>query len=82
MKRIASLVVPAILFGILLVGSLIIMLIAGAPAEKRANRVVAVMKTIDSNMEFWEVAKTGMREAAKEFDVRLEIVGPWAESDF
>lgn len=81
MRRIASLVVPAILLGILLVGSLIILLIAGTPAEKRENRVVAVMKTIDSNMEFWEVAKAGMREAAKEFNVRLEIVGPWTESD-
>jgi ribose transport system substrate-binding protein len=80
-KRIASLVVPAILLAILLAGSLIIMLIAGSPGEKKETRVVAVMKTINSNMEFWEVAKTGMREAAKEFGVALEIVGPWAESD-
>jgi ribose transport system substrate-binding protein len=80
-KRITSLIVPAILLGMLIAGSLIIMLFAGSPADKKETRVVAVMKTIDSNMEFWEVVKTGMREAAKEFGVRLEIVGPWAESD-
>jgi ribose transport system substrate-binding protein len=81
MKRPASLVVPAILLGILLCGSLIIMLIAGAEPPAARVRVVAVLKTIDVNMEFWEVVKSGMREAAKEFDVDLDVRGPWAESD-
>lgn len=81
MRRSVSLVVPAILFGILLCGSLIIMLIAGAEPPAARIRVVAVLKTIDVNMEFWEVVKTGMYAAAKEFDVDIEVRGPWAESD-
>ena len=81
MRRSVSLVVPAILFGILLGGILIIMLIAGAEPPSERIRVVAVLKTIDVNMEFWEVVKTGMHAAAKEFDVDIEVRGPWAESD-
>lgn len=81
MKRMAKLIVPAILLGILLLGSGIIVLIVGTTPQKREIRVIAVLKTIDLNMEFWEVVKSGMRTAAKELDIVLEIRGPWAESD-
>lgn len=81
MKKMASFVVPAILLGILLIGSYIILLFAGTPARQEPPRITAVLKTIDSNMEFWEVVKSGMRTAATEFSVTLEIFGPWAESD-
>lgn len=81
MKRMATLIVPAILLGILLLGSGIIVLIVGTTPKKREIRVIAVLKTIDLNMEFWEVVKSGMRTAAKELDLGLEIRGPWAESD-
>lgn len=80
MKRLAALVVPAILLGILAVGSLAILLIVG-PAKEGKLRAVAVLKTIDLNMEFWETVKEGMRTAAKDLNVNLEIVGPWTESD-
>ena len=81
MKRIAPFIVPAILLGILLIGSYIILFFAGAPARAEPSRITAVLKTIDSNMEFWEVVKSGMRTAATEFSVPLEIFGPWTESD-
>jgi len=81
MKRMAPFVVPAILLGILLLGSYIILFFAGAPAKQEPPRITAVLKTIDSNMEFWEVVKSGMRTAATEFSVPLEIFGPWTESD-
>lgn len=81
MKRMAPFVVPAILLGILFSGSYIILFFAGAPARAAPPRITAVLKTIDSNMEFWEVVKNGMRTAATEFAVPLEIFGPWAESD-
>ncbi len=81
MRRIASLVAPLALLCILLGGSLAIMLIAGSAPQREPVRIVAVLKTIDSNMEFWEVVKTGMAEAAKEFEVELSIQGPWVESD-
>lgn len=81
MKRIASLVVPSIMLALLLGGSFIILFFAGAPTRKEPPRLAAVLKTIDSNMEFWEVVKSGMRAAATEFGIRMEISGPWVESD-
>jgi ribose transport system substrate-binding protein len=81
MKRIAPFVVPAILMGIIFIGSFIILYIAGTPAQRASPRIAAVLKTIDSNMEFWEVVKSGMQTAATEFSARLEIYGPWMESD-
>lgn len=81
MKRMAPFIVPAIMLGIVLIGSYIILFFAGAPARQAPPRITAVLKTIDSNMEFWEVVKSGMRTAATEFSVPLEIFGPWAESD-
>jgi ribose transport system substrate-binding protein len=81
MKRIAPFVVPAILLGIIFIGSFIILYIAGTPAQRASPRIAAVLKTIDSNMEFWEVVKSGMQTAATEFSARLEIFGPWVESD-
>jgi ribose transport system substrate-binding protein len=77
----APFVVPAIMLGIVLLGSYIILFFAGTPAKQEPPRITAVLKTIDSNMEFWEVVKSGMRTAATEFSVPLEIFGPWAESD-
>ena len=81
MNRIASLVVPAILLGILAAGSLIIVLIVGAAPPPKPVRITAVLKTMDSDMEFWEVVKAGMSTAAKESNASLEILGPPMESD-
>lgn len=81
MKRISSLVVPAIILGILLCGSLIIMLIVGTAPKEKEIRIAAVLKTVDSDMEFWEVVRAGMNAAAKEVGAKLELYGPWAESD-
>jgi len=81
MRRPPSLIVPAALLGILMGGRLLRMAVVGTEAPRTQVRAVAVLKTIDSNMEFWEVVKAGMHAAAKEFDVDLKIRGPWLESD-
>jgi len=80
-RKFSKFVVPAILACILLGGSLIIVFFSGPPPPNAPLRVAVVLKTVDSNMEFWEVVKSGMRVAAQEFGVRLEIYGPWMESD-
>lgn len=81
MRRSASWIAPAALLCMLLAGGVLIMLIAGTDAPEKPARVVAVLKTIDSNMEFWEVVKAGMAAAAKEYDIELSVRGPWVESD-
>jgi ribose transport system substrate-binding protein len=72
--------VPAVLGLILAAGSLIILFFTRAPA-RQGIRVTAVIKAIINDSEFWEVVKTGMRAAADDFGVALDIQGPWAESD-
>ncbi|HOV37856.1 MAG TPA: substrate-binding domain-containing protein [Spirochaetales bacterium] len=81
MSRPSSFIVPAIMVGILLIGSFIILFFAGTPIHEESIDVAVVLKTIDSNMEFWEVVKNGMRSAVKETGVHMEIFGPWTESD-
>jgi ribose transport system substrate-binding protein len=71
---------PAILIFIMLAGSLIILFIT-RPTPRQNIRVVAVIKAVANDSEFWEVVKTGMRAAADEFGITLSIQGPWVESD-
>ena len=80
MRRIRTFMVPAVLGLMLAVGSLIILFLTRAPAQQ-GIRVTAVIKAIINDSEFWEVVKTGMRAAADDFGVALDIQGPWAESD-
>lgn len=81
MKRQSPLVVPAIIVGIMALGSLIIVLSLGGGPRAKRHRVVAVLKTIDRDMEFWVTVQAGMQEAAKEQGVDLELSGPMVESD-
>jgi ribose transport system substrate-binding protein len=71
---------PAILAFILLAGSFIILFFT-RPVPEKTLKVTAVIKAIANDSEFWEVVKTGMRAAADEFGLTLDIQGPWAESD-
>lgn len=81
MKHIAALIVPAIIIFILLFGSLIILFFTGNPSSEKPLTISVILKTIDTNMEFWQVVKSGMQVAASENGVNLEITGPWVESD-
>jgi ribose transport system substrate-binding protein len=81
MKHIAALIVPAIILIILLFGSLVILFFTGNPSPQKPLTVSVILKTIDTNMEFWQVVKNGMQVAATETGVNLEITGPWVESD-
>ncbi|MEJ5187570.1 substrate-binding domain-containing protein [Treponema sp. J25] len=81
MKRRTVFIVPAILLFLLFTGIFIILYFTRTPFPQKEIRVVAVLKTIDTNMEFWEVVKTAMRMAANELGIGLEIVGPPDESD-
>ncbi|MCA0757592.1 substrate-binding domain-containing protein [Paenibacillus sp. N4] len=51
----------------------------GGPAER--PHVIVMVKSTATGMEFWGVLKDGVLEAAKEFDVEVEIVGPERETD-
>jgi ribose transport system substrate-binding protein len=44
-------------------------------------RIAVVIKSTEPSMEFWQVLSDGVRTAAKEFEVRADIVGPGTESD-
>ncbi|TYP79261.1 substrate-binding domain-containing protein [Paenibacillus methanolicus] len=44
-------------------------------------RMIFVIKSVDPTIEFWQVLQDGIREAATEFGVRVEIVGPDNETD-
>ncbi|MFP3091215.1 substrate-binding domain-containing protein [Treponema sp. TIM-1] len=72
--------IPVLLLLIFLGGSLGIFFLVRTPPEQEI-RVTAVIKAIANDSEFWEVLKTGMRAGATEFGLRLDIQGPWAESD-
>jgi ribose transport system substrate-binding protein len=80
MIKLRSLIVPVILLFILFVGSVIILSVTRI-SPKQEIRVTAVIKAIANDSQFWEVVKTGLRAGAGEFDVTLDIQGPWAESD-
>lgn len=45
------------------------------------KRIVMVLKTINEDLEFWQLVKMGAEVAAKELNVNLEIQGPSDESD-
>ena len=45
------------------------------------ERVIVVLKTVGPHMEFWQIVRAGIREAATEYDVDPAIVGPRWERD-
>jgi ribose transport system substrate-binding protein len=79
-RRLRSLVASAIVGIILLAGCLIILFFTRSPLRQEI-RITAVIKAIANDSEFWEVVKTGLRAAAEEFGLKLDIQGPWVESD-
>ncbi|MDR1108924.1 MAG: substrate-binding domain-containing protein [Spirochaetaceae bacterium] len=71
---------PVFLILLLLGGALAVFFLK-QPPRGQDIRLTAVIKAIANDSEFWEVVKTGMRAAADEFGLHLDIQGPWAESD-
>ena len=45
------------------------------------ERVIVVLKTIGPHMEFWQIVRAGIGEAATEYDIEPAIVGPRWERD-
>lgn len=45
------------------------------------ERVFVVLKTVGPHMEFWQIVRAGIREAATEYNVDPAIVGPRLEKD-
>ncbi len=45
------------------------------------ERVIVVLKTVGPHMEFWQIVRAGIREAATEYNVDPAIVGPRWEKD-
>ncbi|WP_028548826.1 substrate-binding domain-containing protein [Paenibacillus sp. UNC451MF] len=52
-----------------------------AKLSTKDSPILFVPKTIDSRVEFWEVMKQGVFAAAKEYGVKVEVVGTVNESD-
>lgn len=49
--------------------------------DPKVRTIIYVPKTIDSNIEFWEVMKQGVATAAKEFGAEVHTVGTDTELD-
>lgn len=45
------------------------------------ERVIVVLKTVGPHMEFWQIVRAGIREAATEYNIEPAIVGPRWERD-
>ncbi|MDA3948310.1 MAG: substrate-binding domain-containing protein [Spirochaeta sp.] len=45
------------------------------------EKVIVVMKTIGPHMEFWQIVRAGIQEAATEYNIEPTIVGPRWERD-
>lgn len=56
---------------------------AGVSAKlaSKDNPILFVPKTTDTRVEFWEVMKQGVFAAAKEYGVKVEVIGTVSESD-
>ncbi len=48
---------------------------------KKEVRIVAVLKSMGPIPKFWEIVKSGIYAASKEFDVKVDVVGPYREED-
>lgn len=75
-----------LLLGVLIV--LVVALVVFLPHAVRSvveppggERVIVVLKTIGPHMEFWQIVRAGIREAATEYNIEPAIVGPRWERD-
>ena len=64
-----------LLFWILVLGFFCCFFFCGCTVSARQPQITVVMKTHPSKVEFWEVAMEGVKTAADEFGVKLEITG-------
>lgn len=73
--------------GIIAVAAALLVFIVTRPAvwsffEPTGNEeIYVVLKTTGPHMEFWQIVRAGIREAATEFDVEPKIVGPQLEKN-
>ncbi|GGG05910.1 substrate-binding domain-containing protein [Paenibacillus abyssi] len=47
----------------------------------KPKQITVVIKSMEQSMEFWQVLSDGVQVAAKEFGVKVKVVGPPTESD-
>ena len=45
------------------------------------TRIAVVFKSTDPSIAFWQIVEAGVKAAAKEFEVRVSVVGPKEEKD-
>ncbi len=67
-----SIIIAAVLY-------IILLNVGGRRNEKevlREKTIIVVLKSVAQPMDFWDVVKTGMEEAARESGVNLEFTGP------
>jgi|YNPMSStandDraft_1061717.scaffolds.fasta_scaffold08183_2 ribose transport system substrate-binding protein len=71
--------VPLILLGILIFGSIVIFFGVRAISPPEPPRVFVIVKTMNPAIAFWQVVLAGIRAAAKEFDLSVSVNGPFDE---
>ena len=72
-----ALLVAVVAAGIVFVPPLVRSLVEPRGGE----RVIVVLKTVGPHMEFWQIVRAGIQEAATEYNVDPAIVGPRWERD-
>lgn len=79
LKTIRIIVLPLLLSLIVII--LIISLLCTNTDTDKNRRIVMLIKTINPAIDFWQIVKAGAEIAAEEYNIELEIKGPWFEKD-
>ncbi len=75
------------LLGVGVVAGLILLVLLAIPLVERLfqeegnENIVVVLKTTGPHMEFWQIVRAGIQEAATEYGIEPKIVGPRWERD-
>ncbi len=62
-------------------GAIVAYKVLSAPAVGVNTRITVIFKSTDPSIAFWQIAEAGVKAAAKEFDVKVSVVGPKEEKD-
>ncbi len=62
-------------------GAIAVWRVLSVPTVGPNTRIVVIFKSTDPAIAFWQIVEAGVKTAAKEFDVKVTVVGPWEEKD-
>lgn len=67
---------------VLLILAAVFLLFSGKAIHKEPREIVLILKVIDSSNDFWTAIIQGANMAAREYDARLTVMGPDAETKY